>query len=108
MPSENDEPPVEVSIEPGADENGDPVLVLGGELDTANASTFEAAVASVAAHDPRRLTFDLRGLRFIDSAGIAILVALAAKVEVRLRNPSPIVRRVIEATGLTDVLRMQE
>jgi anti-anti-sigma factor len=54
------------------------------------------------------LIFDLSRLRFMDSAGIAVLIGAAAKVKaVHLRDPSPIVRRVIEVTGLSDVLPIE-
>ncbi len=51
--------------------------------------------------------FDLRELRFMDSAGIAVLLGGARRVPtVRLRDPVPAVRRVVEVTGLTTVLRL--
>jgi anti-anti-sigma regulatory factor len=44
----------------------------------------------------------------MDSAGIAVLIVAAADVEViELRNLSPIVRRVVEATGLTTIFQVQ-
>ena len=52
----------------------------------------------------RARAFDLSGLDYIDSAGIAVLLGAAAECAVRLRDPSPAVRRVVELTGLTDVL----
>jgi anti-anti-sigma factor len=72
-----------------------------------NADTLEETVAPMANRDPRRIIFDLSGLRFRDSAGIAVLVNLAAAVDVVLRNPSPAVRRVVELSGLTGVLAME-
>ena len=52
-----------------------------------------------------RLIFDLGGLEFIDSSGLAVLLAAAQKVpSVQLRNPSPIVRRVVEVTGLSEIV----
>jgi anti-anti-sigma factor len=60
----------------------------------------------ITATPPSRLTFDLTRLRFIDSAGLAVLVAAAATTTVTVRNPSEIVRSVIEATGLATVLHM--
>ena len=46
-------------------------------------------------------------LRFIDSAGIAVLIATAAQVPlVEVRNPSAILRRILETSGLTIVLRI--
>jgi anti-anti-sigma factor len=44
----------------------------------------------------------------MDSAGIAVLVGVAAKVNaVQLRQPSPAVRRVVELTGLSGVLPIE-
>jgi anti-sigma B factor antagonist len=88
------------------DAAGDPIVVLSGEVDMSNASSLNAAVATITATPPSRLTFDLAGLRFIDSAGLAVLVSAAARTTVSVRNPSAIVRSVIEATGLSTVLHM--
>jgi anti-anti-sigma factor len=44
----------------------------------------------------------------MDSAGIAVLLGAATKLkEVQVRDPSPAVRRVIEITGLSDVLSIE-
>jgi anti-anti-sigma factor len=52
--------------------------------------------------------FDLSGLRFIDSAGIAVLLEAAERVgSISVRDPAPPVRRVIEVTGLTEVLPLE-
>ena len=53
------------------------------------------------------MDFDLSALEFMDSSGIALLLRVAAKTQtVRLLQPSPLVRRLIEATGLSDVLQI--
>jgi anti-anti-sigma factor len=96
----------EVRIATEVDAAGEPIVVLSGEIDMTNAGSLSAAVASITATPPSRLTFDLTGLRFIDSAGLAVLVAAAATTTVTVRNPSEIVRSVIEATGLSTVLHM--
>jgi anti-anti-sigma factor len=45
----------------------------------------------------------------LDSSGVALLLYAAAKSgSVRVRNPSDIVRRIIEVTGLSDILHMNE
>jgi len=98
----------EVVIDTRVDPSGAPVVTVSGELDMSNASSLEATVASITAEGPERLIFDLSGLRFMDSAGIAVLVGAASKVNaVALRNPSPVVRRVIELTGLSGVLPIE-
>jgi anti-anti-sigma factor len=51
---------------------------------------------------------DISDLKFIDSAGLAVPVRTAASVgQVAVRNPSPILRRVLAATGLTDLLGIE-
>jgi len=98
----------EVTIATRTDPSGVPMIALAGELDSSNVASLEAAVASVTSQPLERLIFDLSALRFMDSAGISVLIGAAAKVEaVELREPSQVVRRVIELTGLTDVLSVQ-
>jgi anti-sigma B factor antagonist len=97
-----------IVIDTGVDPTGVPIVTLSGELDSSNAGLLEGAVASITAQHPEQLIFDVSGLRFMDSAGIAQLIGAAAKVDaVHLRNPSAIVRRVVEITGLSDVLRIE-
>jgi anti-sigma B factor antagonist len=90
------------------DAQGLPVIAVSGDLDISTADKLEAAIASIASEQPEHLTFNLSGLRFMDSAGIAVLLRAASAVkEVQLREPSPAVRRVLELTGLTDVLNVE-
>jgi anti-sigma B factor antagonist len=97
--------PAEVTIETRADASGAPVIAVAGELDMSNAASLEAAVEIAVAARPERLIFDLSDLRFMDSAGIAVLLGAVGKVEsIELRDPSPPVRRVVELTGLEGVL----
>jgi anti-sigma B factor antagonist len=98
----------EVTIGTRVDPTGVAIVTVSGELDSSNASSLEATVATITEERPERLIFDLGGLRFMDSAGIAVLLGAAANVNVvQLRRPSPVVRRVIEATGLSGVLPIE-
>jgi anti-sigma B factor antagonist len=98
----------EVVIETAIDQTGVPTVALTGELDSSNVASLETTVASITAEHPDRLVFDLSGLRFMDSAGIAVLIGATAKVNVvKLRNPSQVLRRVIELTGLSGVLLVE-
>lgn len=102
-------PPAEVTIETALDTSGTPVVRLAGQLDISNAPSLDAAVTTVTAAHPAALIFDLGRLEFMDSAGIAVLIRASSDVEsVRVRNPTPIVRRLIEVSGLADVLRIEE
>jgi anti-sigma B factor antagonist len=98
----------DAAIKMGSDATGAAVVTVSGDLDISNADALEATVTSITATRPERLIFDLSGLRFIDSAGITVLLGAAAKVkDVRLRKPSPAVRRVVELTGLAEVLPIE-
>jgi anti-sigma B factor antagonist len=101
------EPPT-VQIDTHLDPTGAQVVVLSGELDTSNAALLQERVESLAPQPAQRLIFDLGGLRFMDSAGIAVLLGAEAKASsVSLRNPSPIIRRVLETTGLSAVFSIE-
>jgi anti-sigma B factor antagonist len=94
-----------LEISTTVDAQGVAVITLVGDLDISNAARLGDAVTAVREGGSRRLVFDMAELRFIDSAGISVLVAAAnALADVRLREPSPIVSRVIELTGLAEVL----
>jgi anti-anti-sigma factor len=96
------------SIDTRTDSQGATVLVVAGDVDISNAQTLQRAVDAALEDRPALLVFDLSGLRFIDSAGLAVLLGAAQTVEkVQLRDPSPAVRRVVELTGLTGVLPTQ-
>jgi anti-anti-sigma factor len=101
------EPPT-VQIDMHLDPTGAQVVVLAGELDSSNAASLKERLASIPPQPAQRLIFDLTGLRFMDSAGIAVLIEAAAHASsVSLRNPSPIIRRVLEATGLSSVFSIR-
>ena len=99
--------PAELRVETSNEQPGVAVVSVSGELDVSNAETLESAIAQVCEGRPEELVFDLRELSFMDSAGIAVLLGGARRVpSVRLRDPTPAVRRVVEVTGLTTVLRL--
>jgi anti-sigma B factor antagonist len=103
-----DERATELVIATG-DSDGIPVISVAGQLDISNAAALEQALAGAAAAHPRALIFDLSGLEFMDSAGVSVLVRARTEVgEVRLRSPTPIVRRLIEITGLSEILPIEQ
>jgi anti-anti-sigma factor len=89
------------------------VVSLCGELDLANASTAESALSSALESNGARVVVDMSELEFIDSTGIALLVAAigpdgdAAKVRF-VPSASPAVTRVLELTGLAERLPLAE
>jgi anti-sigma B factor antagonist len=107
--AELDDPrPLALVVETSSTADGAPLIRVGGDLDIASVNELKAAVATALAEHPRTLTFELSGLRFMDSAGIAVLLDAVSRVEtVRLQSPTVAVSRVIELTGLTGLLTVE-
>ncbi len=83
------------------------VIRLSGELDMISVERVRAVIDKALAGQNERLIFDVSELEFMDSSGIALLISVTRKVPaVEVRNPTAIVRRIIELTGLTEILRM--
>jgi anti-sigma B factor antagonist len=94
-------------IETARDESGEPTITLSGELDLLVVEPLRQAITAALAPGAKRLAFEVSELRFIDSAGLAVLIEASGKVDaVELRAPSPAVRRAVELTSLSDVLRL--
>jgi anti-anti-sigma factor len=84
--------------------DGTCVVALRGELDLANAAAAEAEMTAALDGDEGPVVIDLRELEFIDSTGIALLVATMTRAgDGRLSfrpSASPAVRRVLALTGV--------
>jgi anti-anti-sigma factor len=92
-------------------QDGDAVsAALAGDFDMQATFTVEPALER-ALETPglRRMELDLRGLEFIDSTGIGVILRLQHEarrrgVQLHLRRGPRIVHRVFEKTGLADAL----
>jgi anti-sigma B factor antagonist len=88
-------------------EDGTAVIRLSGELDMVSVENVRSVIEGALAGPSERLVFEVSRLEFMDSSGIALLISMTRKVKaVEVRNPTAIVRRIIELTGLTDILLM--
>jgi anti-anti-sigma factor len=104
----NDFEPAELLVEVYRDGPGGPVLRLTGELDLSTVESLDSVLKPLLEPPPERVSFDVAGLQFMDSSGLAVLVHCSTRVStVTLLHPSTIVRRVIEAAGLATVLAME-
>ena len=92
-----------VAVEGGGDTQ---TISLIGELDLSNAESLSAALDQAEAADGATVVIDMRRLEFIDSTGIALLVACHRRLNGdadRLRivaSQASAVRRVLSVTGL--------
>ena len=88
--------------------DGEIVISIAGELDMSNVEFVRGQVESLLAVKPTSLVFDLSELSFMDSSGIALLVQIASRVEaISLRHVPGLIQRVLEATGVAEVLAVE-
>jgi anti-sigma B factor antagonist len=93
--------------------DGSRVVAFAGELDLANAGTAESALENSLADGTLPVIVDMRELEFIDSTGIALLVAAIGRNDGETKisfipSASPAVTRVLELTGLAARLPLAE
>ena len=88
--------------------DGEIVVSMAGELDMSNVDVVRGQVESLLAVKPTSLVFDLSELTFMDSSGIALFVQTAARVEaMSLRQVPGLIQRVLQATGVAEVLAVE-
>ena len=79
-------------------------VVVRGELDMATSPKLRELLDHLVDVGSRRIVLDCRGLDFLDSSGIGVLVATRTRLgdggELVLDSPTPHVRKVLEITGV--------
>lgn len=89
--------------------DGSAVITLAGEIDMAAVNTITEQVAAALDAGPTEIALLMRDVTFIDSTGIGALVGarnacLAHEVPLVLEEPSWVVARMLEITGLDAVM----
>jgi stage II sporulation protein AA (anti-sigma F factor antagonist) len=84
------------------------VLRPSGRLDSITAASIEKEIAAVSTQSAR-VVLDLSELDYLSSAGVRMIVISAKRLKQRsgtfvLCNPQPMVRQVLELSGLFGVL----
>jgi stage II sporulation protein AA (anti-sigma F factor antagonist) len=87
-------------------------VIVSGEIDTAAAPTFQAALDSAIEHGDGDVAIDMAAVKFLDASGLDVLArfhtALAEQGRrLRISALSTIVARVIEVAGMTVALRLR-
>jgi anti-sigma B factor antagonist len=105
-PTDDDGAPVGSAVVT-SDTGGVATIELIGEIDLSNVDGVRSTIEPTVATKHDRVVFNLSRLDFLDSSGIALLLWAAANADsVQLLQPSEIVRRIIEVTGLSEILHM--
>ena len=91
--------------------DGGAVLTLAGEVDLSQVETLSAALERVEANAPDVLVIDLRGVSFMDSTGLRLLLGALRRAEpagrrlVIVRGQEQ-VRELFRVAGLADVFEL--
>ena len=116
MSSSSDTPeitgaPIEIDV---VDEAGDrPTLVVRGEIDVSTSPELRAQLGRLLEHQPSGIVVDLRGVGFVDSSGLGVLVGALKRLreaggdDVVLLGVQEPVRKVFEITGLDRLFRLE-
>jgi anti-anti-sigma factor len=85
------------------------VISVSGELDMATAPQLQAPIDELLGQGSNRLIFDLAEVSFCDSTGLSVFVRAKnscdeADGDVRLAAPQRGVLRILEVSGLVEVL----
>ena len=105
MPALSDGPPADEPFRCAVEvRGGDAIVTIHGELDLATRDEAEAAFMTAERTATRAVVLDLRGVRFLGSTGLSILVASARRAATAGIGheivPSEGVRRLLEITGV--------
>jgi stage II sporulation protein AA (anti-sigma F factor antagonist) len=89
------------------------VLALFGELDVVSAPRLEQVLDEVLGQPHARVMLDLNRLRFVDSAGVSVLIRAKQRAATEghtlvLRRPTEQLERVFAVVGLADWLEIED
>lgn len=86
--------------------NGRAAVVVRGEVDMATAPQLRDALVALVDGGASRIALDCRGLDFLDSSGIGVLIAVRKRLgddgSLTLEAPPAHVRKVLELTGVSE------
>jgi anti-anti-sigma factor len=87
----------------------DHVIALEGDLELANVAAIESELSHVEAGDCRQIVLDLRGLSFLDSTGIQLLMSAHARATANGRPLALVVddgpvHHVLDVCGALSIL----
>ncbi|MEN3533703.1 STAS domain-containing protein [Microbispora sp. ZYX-F-249] len=89
-----------LTLAPSRRSDGTPVLTVSGEIDMSNAGELEAALTDAAGAGGHALLVDLSAVEYLDSAGLTVLFAHAARIELVANE---LLAPVLTISGLADM-----
>ena len=88
-----------------------PVIRAESELDLSTVPEMRPVVTEVTERQPRAVVFDFRGISYMDSSGLGILVSAKKRLgadqgEVVLITEQPAVLKALSLSGLDQIIRI--
>ncbi|TYB57022.1 STAS domain-containing protein [Nonomuraea sp. PA05] len=89
------------------------VITIAGEVDSTTSGRLESYIDQARRSLDEQLVIDAARLAFLDSSGLAVLLAAAALAraagaDVHLTGPQPRVARILEITGTTRAMSLYD
>jgi len=100
---------IDINVRPVEDQIT--LVEVRGRIDSMNANESGAALADTISNGHTQLVLDLGSVEYMSSAGLREIVSALKKVkretgDMRLAQPSPRVREVLEMAGLDTIFRI--
>jgi anti-sigma B factor antagonist len=85
------------------------IAKISGELDIVSVTLLEDQIDDLLGRSAARVDLDVSDLEFMDSSGIALLLRISNQFgQIQMRGAKPLIRRVVEVTGLTTVFHLDD
>ncbi|HEX5587798.1 MAG TPA: STAS domain-containing protein [Acidimicrobiia bacterium] len=101
----------DLELQRGAGGDDELLVAVRGEIDMASAPQLRELLESAIEGGVTRVVLDCRGLEFLDSSGIGVLVAARKRLgdagELVIDSPPAHVRKVLDITGVGDHLTVR-
>ena len=83
-------------------------VIVTGEIDAASMLALQAPLSELSPKS--HIVLDMSGVRFMDCRGLRVIASQRIKMteaggSIHIRHASPAVRRIVQITGMTDILR---
>jgi anti-anti-sigma factor len=86
-------------------------VVLQGEFDVTSAEALSASLERIHQRGPSRLIFDLAAVGYVDCASARLIAGtgrwLPPGVKPVIISPSPLVRRVLQVSGIEELCEVE-
>ena len=86
------------------------ILEVAGRLDTTTAPVLEKTI-NEAINDTKNFILDFKGLEYISSAGLRVLLSAQKKMQkigvMKVKNVCEVIMEIFEMTGFIDILTIE-